>query len=79
MCMLEPSWNSSLKILGEPGGGMLKAAAVGGIRSNHSMVSQGVSLKARFTIPVTSGKVEALPPMGDRVLSVGSLLVYILS
>lgn len=73
------SRNSVLKMLGPLGGATLKAVAeLGGVRSSHSIVSQGVSLKVMLTIPCTSGTADTLL-MGDRGVSIRSLLVRSLS
>lgn len=74
------SRNSVLKILGPLGGGTLNAVAeLVGVRSSHSIVSHGVSLKAMLTIPSTSGTEVALALAGDRGVSMRSLLVKCLS
>lgn len=74
------SRNSALNMLGALGGAMLKAVAeLGGVRSSHSIVSQGVSLKVILTIPCTSGMVKSLVLKGDRGVSTRSLLVKIFS
>lgn len=74
------SRNSVLKMLGPLGGGTLNAVAeLGGVRSSHSIVSHGVSLKAMLTIPSTSGTEVTLVLTGDRGVSMRSLLVKSLS
>lgn len=74
------SRNSVLKMLGPLGGATLKAVAkLGGVRSSHSIVSHGVSLKVMLTIPCTSGTADTLVLMGDRGVSIRSLLVRSLS
>lgn len=72
------SRNSVLKMLGPLGGAMLKAVAeLGGVRSSHSIVSHGSSLKVMLTIPCISA--DTLAPIGDRGMSIRSLLVRSLS
>lgn len=74
------SRNSVLKMLGPLGGGTLNVVAeLDGVRSSHSIVSHGVSLKAMLTIPSTSGTEVTLVLTGDRGVSMRSLLVKSLS
>lgn len=74
------SRNSVLKMLGPLGGATLKATAeLSGVTSSHSIDSHGVSLKVMLTIPCTSGTADTLELMGDRGVSIRSLLVTCLS
>lgn len=74
------SRNSVLKMLGVFGGATLKPLAkLGGVRSSHSIVSHGVSLNAMLTIPCTSGTTNDPLAIGERGVSIRSLLVRILS
>lgn len=74
------SRNSVLKMLGPLGGATLKAVAeLSGVRSSHSIVSHGVSLKVMLTIPCTSGTADALVLLGDSGVSIRSRFVRSLS
>lgn len=76
------SRKSVLKMLGPLGGATLKAVAeLGGIRSSHSMVSHGDSLKVMPTMPYTSGTGDTLAVAGDNGVggSIRSLLATSLS
>lgn len=74
------SRNSVLKMLGPLGGALLKAAdKLGGVRSSHSIVSHGVSLKVMLTMPCTSETADTLVVMADSGPSIRSLLVRGLS